>query len=122
MSQANEAPNKYLVSLLDIAVLLFHIHKGNETAEVGFEDADKSIEELTALLHSKKVEVNKDALESALWSCNLMDEEQQFWSPKKESFVLYAARLLNNSGHYTEGNLSFDRTYNRIQFKPYKRK
>lgn len=122
MSKTSEAPKTYAVSLLDLAVLLLHVHKGAEHPEVGFEDADRSIEELTKLLQVRKVEVQREALESALWSCNLMDEEQVFWSPKKESFILFAARLLNNSGHYGDGTLTFDRQYNNIKFKPYKRK
>jgi hypothetical protein len=103
------------VSFLDLAILLFHVHRGAQLEEVGFEDCDRTLKELTKELAPKRVLVNKSALESALWSANLMDEIGEFWSPSGESFDAFVRRLL----HYAspEERLEFDRMYNFIREK-----
>lgn len=69
------------IKVLDLAILLYHISKGAEREDVGFEDARETIESLTAALNNT-VRLDKTYLESALWSANMMDEAGQFWHPQ----------------------------------------
>lgn len=95
------------VSLLQIAVLLYHVHRGAQDDQVGFEDAQESLNSLTLKLN-KTVMCDPALLESALWSANLMDEQGKWWHPQGTTFDEFCVRLL---GHKAK----FNRTYNVIE-------
>lgn len=83
-----ELPRNYLdkkgswkpVKLLDLAILLYHVHKGAKDEEVGFLDARETLESLTKALN-RTVYVDKSHLESAIWSANMLSEHGKFWHP-----------------------------------------
>ena len=94
------------VSLADITVLLFHVTKGAVTSSVGFEDANRTLNDIVRVLN-KQVYIDKGLVESSLWSCNLMSEEGQFWHPAGKSFDEFVKDLL--------GTEKFNKTYNVIE-------
>jgi hypothetical protein len=99
-------PRRFRLSLLDAVVLLYHIHRGVTTEGVGFEDANKTLQQLTRSLSQFKYTVTEQTLESALWSCNLMDEQGEWWSPEGDDFDTWLKRFL------ADQHLSFDKFYN----------
>lgn len=92
------------LSLMDIVTLLHNVHEGARTADVGFEDAMESLGSLTQKLDKQKVWVDPSVLESALWSCNLMNDKKRFWDTRGRSFDDFVKRVL-------EGG-SFDKFFN----------
>ncbi len=69
------------VRLLDLAILLYNVHRAAEEAEVGFYHASESLDSLTKLLDKKAI-VRIEDIEAALWSSNLLDEQGKFWHPQ----------------------------------------
>ncbi len=74
------------LSLREAMILLCNIYRAKQDAEIGFEHAVKTIEELCAPLEAHKVELTVTDIESALWSCQLLDEKGEFWHPFGRSF------------------------------------
>lgn len=96
------------VKALDLMVLLYHAHRAATDPLIGYEDANTTIDELTRkLTFRNKFDVQH--LESALWSCNLMDEKGQFWSPFGLSFKDWVVKAFPG--------YSFDTTYNTLEKK-----
>lgn len=96
-------PLYYEPSLLDVATLLLHIHWGAQDEDVGFEDADRTLDQMTRTMCKRTLPLKKDVLESALWSCNLLSEKGQFWSPRGETFQEFVHRLLKpHKGDFDE--------------------
>jgi len=96
---------RFRISLLDAVVLLYHVHRGAKTEGVGFEDCDRTLEYLTRSLAQFKYTVSQSALESALWSCNLMDEQGEFWCPEGKSFDDWIK-------NFTVNDYKYDKFYN----------
>ena len=82
------------VKLLDLAVLLYHVHRGaNDFPQsVGFEDAERTLGGLTGQLNAS-VYVDIRLLESALWSCSLLNDQGHFWHPKNIPFENFVKNL-----------------------------
>ena len=101
------------VALLDLAVLLYHLHLGAQKKEIGFEDCERTLRQVTDDLSPSSAVVDMRAIESALWSMNLLDEHKEFWSPHGDTFDQFIRRLTR----YTpEGQkIEFDRFYNRLK-------
>lgn len=97
------------VKLLDVVTLLYNIHVGASHDRVGFEDCLETLESITKKLSSKKLFIDPSVLESALWSCNMMDECEEFWDARDRSFDEFVLQLL--------GKDSFDRFFNTIERK-----
>lgn len=108
------------VSLLDLSVILYNMHAAAIDPEVGFEDCERTLWKLTDELHRRSVTVTYGALESALWSSNMLNEKGSFFNPRRtkdgktEEFDAFVARLL----HYAKKDaiLHFDANYNKIRF------
>ncbi len=102
------------ISLLDVATILYHVHRGSQLDElVGFEDCERTLDQLTSELSRKtRVRVSKEALEAALWSCNLMHEVGMWWSPQGETFPDFLKRVTERSG----SALEFNPIYNQLKF------
>lgn len=92
----NHAKNKVPISVLDLAVLLFYVHRGAADNEVGFVDARESLETLTRELN-KALYVDPTMLESAIWSSNIMDEQGKFWHPEGLTFDEWVRRIANGA-------------------------
>lgn len=94
------------VSLFNLAILLYHVHRGAEEESVGFEDAQETLDTLTRKL-SKTVFVEPAVLESALWSANLMEEAGEWWHPRGLTFDEWVREVLPG--------VKFNRIYNVIE-------
>lgn len=103
---------KYNLTLLDIMVLLYHVQRGAETSAVGFEDCERTLEELTAVLTANfaRIPLKESVVESALWSCNLMYEHGEFWSPEG-CFKNWLTRFCEEHG------VDFDMFFNTLKPK-----
>lgn len=93
------------VKMLHLTALLYNIYQGALDGEVGFEDAHRTLEGLTAPLN-KSTQVLTSVLESALWSCNLMNEQGKWWHPTGITFDEFLKEVLEKD--------SFDKMYNLI--------
>lgn len=105
---ADKEQLQYRPHLGDVVTLLVHCYWAIEDEEIGFEDADYSFKEIHRKLCKKSIQLPKSAIESALWCCNMLDERNEFWSPRGESFREFVTRLLKDY----EGE--FDYFYNWI--------
>lgn len=104
----------FRVSGLDIATLLALVVQGARREDVGFENADSSLDRLKKILSGKHQKLRQSTLEGLLWSANLMEEAGAFWSPvddDKDRFDNFVKRILRDSGH---NNVGFDRRFNLI--------
>ncbi len=109
----NVVERRFPLSTLDLATLLFHVCKGTKLPDqVGYEDANYTLEQLIERLDTTRTPIKRELLESALWSCNLMDEAGQFESPVDASFESFVKRILKEAGHT---GARFDRKYNLIR-------
>jgi len=110
-----DTSDDFRITLLDAATLLYHIHTGSThfREHVGYEDCERTLKQLTAVLAPKRVVVPKDALESALWSCNLMDEIGEWWAPDGSSFDGFMNRLLRYAR--PDERIEYDRMYSFIR-------
>lgn len=97
------------VSILDVAILLYNLHRAAADPEVGFQDTDRSLERLTWELEQRRYPISPEILASALWSCNMMDEVGEFTSFSDKSFEQFHKRVLRYQPH-----LRFDVEYNQI--------
>lgn len=93
---AGPPPKKVSISLYNIAILLLNVHRANKDPKIGFLDANQSIETLTNRLN-KTIFLDRSLVESALWSSNMLDENNDFWHPTDESFEDWTKQLLNKS-------------------------
>ena len=98
------------LKLTDVLTLLFNILEGARNKEVGFEDTRETIETITRKLNKKRVWIDPSVLESALWSCNLMNENEGFWDARGLSFDEFVKQIL-------EPGEKFHRVYNTIDGK-----
>lgn len=80
------------ISTLQATILLYHLVKGAEVKEVGFEDLDHTMGELRTGLE-RRIPIPRSVLESCLWSCNLMGEINQFWHPDKKKYKDFIAEF-----------------------------
>lgn len=87
-------------------VLLYNVHRGATINKVGFEDANNTLTSITKSMNAE-LTVSIADLESALWSCNLMNEQEEFWHPKEETFDQFVRSLLKGR--------KFDKKYNTIE-------
>lgn len=92
----------YQLTVLDIVVLVYHVTRGAKHPSVGFEDANRTKQDLIHRLARDRTSLPKPLLESALWSCNLMNEMGEFWSPNDESFRAYVRRILKDDEVFNE--------------------
>ncbi len=110
---SSDRPSRVSVNMLDLVSLLYHVHKGATHPRVGFEDCERTLKKLTEELSPRRIQVPLAAIESALWSCNLMDEQQEWWSPQSETFERFSTRLLDEAD--SETKFRFNRIYNTIR-------
>lgn len=107
----SEGEKQYLLSMFDGMVLLLNVARGSRHPNVGFEDTDNSEAQLRALIgQGRSIAIEKSALESALWSCNLLDEQKAFEHPDGKSFDDFLNSILEPRGRGEK----FDKIYNLI--------
>lgn len=94
------------VSVLDLVCLMGNLRRGAGADELGFEDAAQTLDQITAKLNMM-ISINIDDLQSALWSCNLLNERGKFWHPKDRTFDEFLKMILGPGE-------AFDKFYNLI--------
>jgi hypothetical protein len=98
---------EFRLNLFDLLVLLHNVLEGAQDSEVGYEDAEYTLKQLVKKLSRRTYPVRRATLESALWSCNLMDEAGTFWHPEGMSFDDYCKKSLRD-----RLGVRFDKCYN----------
>lgn len=96
------------VRLLDICTFLVNVHAGAKREDVGFEDAGRTLDQLTMMLN-KKALLSPSVIESCLWSCNLMNEAGVFWDSKDRTLPEYIKYVL--------GSEKYNLVYNTLERK-----
>lgn len=104
------AGHRVTLTLMDLLILLGNLHRGNEDKNVGFEDTDRTVWELTHTLN-RKLSLPMGVVESALWSCTMNFEKNKFWHPGGTPFKSWLARLLKHS------DMDYDQIYCTISKK-----
>lgn len=97
------------VKLLDLMIMLYNVHNAAIQKNIGFEDADHTINTLAYALGGK-LQVQLDDVESALWSCNLLDEQKKFWHPMDLSFDKFVEGIIGTK-------VQFNKKYNFVESK-----
>ena len=96
------------VLAIDLVVMLFNVLKASQDEQVGFEDANNTLESLIRKLNAG-IRLDPSLIESCLWSCNLLSEKDSFWHPKGVTFDQFVARALPQ--------YNFNKIYNTIEKK-----
>jgi hypothetical protein len=87
-----------------VAVLLDHVFRGAAHPDVGYADANRTMGELhRALVNRRSVQL--EVIESALWSCNLLNDLGAFVHPDGLSFEEFVKKL-------TPPGKTFDKFFN----------
>lgn len=97
----NSIRSRKEVSLLDLATLSFNIERAALNPQIGFEDYDKTKKELLRGLE-RHTEISTRDLESALWSCNLLNEKGLFFSPTALTFQEFVKGFLDPGEMFDE--------------------
>jgi hypothetical protein len=103
---------RFNINLLDACILIFHVSKAAKDKDVGFEDAERTLDQMLRALRANRVfTVKQDVLESALWSCNLLSQKREFHSLDGREFRAFVRDLIDDK------TLRFDEFYNVIEKK-----
>lgn len=95
------------VSLLDVAVLLFHAIKIRDNPEIGWLDPNQTVEQILKRLN-QRILVPQTTLESLLSACNMLNEIGKFEHILPKSFD----EFLKESFTYAK----FDKVYNTLTY------
>lgn len=99
---------KRSVSLLQASIILTNLANAKKDIKVGFEDADRTYEQVVECFSSgKAISLPQDVLESALWACNLLDEQQKFFHPSDHTFDSFVRRIINTDKERFNKELNF---------------
>lgn len=96
-----------------MAVLLWHLHQSAKDPDIGYNDADETLQLITRDLVKKPANVKVSRVESALYACNLMNEAAKFWHPFDLSFDDFVRDLLIKGRE----PLLYNKFYNFIESK-----
>lgn len=80
------------IKATDLAILLYHVYVASRDPDIGFEDTNETLDTLTGKMN-REMQIDLPLLESALWSCNLMDEAGRFWHPREMTFKQFVKYL-----------------------------
>lgn len=97
------------MNAMQLLTMLHNVCEGASTPGVGYEDADIPYKTFLARL-ALTIAVPIEDVESALWSCNLMNEQKKFWHPDKKKFDEFLGGLKLE-------NYVFDRKFNTLDRK-----
>lgn len=96
------------ISVYNLMILLHNVYKGSVTRGVGFEDANNTLKMFTNKVNDR-LNIPKELIESALWSCNLLNEKKKFWHPSGYSFDHFASLTLNGRDFNKQYNWAEDK-------------
>lgn len=106
----------YNVKPLDLATLMINLHMAAQHPLIGHGDHEESLQAITERMNKGTVRIKKTDLEGALWACNMLDEQEELWTP----YISYGVR--NSRTEFTRlierlqlpYGFKFDRFYNQI--------
>lgn len=104
-----ESPREVKLSLLNAAVLLRNIYTAAKHGEVGFADANRTLESLIKDME-RDVWFKTEVLESALYYTNMLAELEEMWHPQEIDFPTFITRAL------PEG-VAYDKYYGQLTIK-----
>lgn len=109
---------KIWVRTLDVVTLLYNCLEASRLNDIGYQDAELFLSDILLELDKSGLRVNQKALESVLWSCNMMSEVGLFWDTKNRNFDTFIKELLarKHKPKYT-----FNKDYNWIERKETKK-
>ena len=107
---AREFEGTFQLNVFDVAVLLFSIWKCATIPSLGHVDADYTLERLTSILDIRRIQVPQHILESALYCCNMLQEQKKFIDPKGRPFARFIEDLIGSKN-------TFDRKRHLISLK-----
>lgn len=96
------------VRVTELLTLLYNVCQGSREETVGWEDTHRTMEMIMTRLNNR-VLLEPSIVESALWSCNLMNEAGKFWDSRGRSFDAFVKDLL--------GRDRLNLTYNTVETK-----
>jgi len=82
----------FRVNRLETTVLLHNIFH----CEDADNDADRTMEELVSSLEYNRGYVEKSVLESALYCCNMNNEQGKYWHPFRQPIKMFIKTLLGS--------------------------
>lgn len=94
-------PNNVRVGLLERVILIQNVLTCSDAEN----DAEQTVKELVRKLKNNNEKISRQAMESALYCCNMKNEDDSFWHPFKKSFRGFVLDL-------SQDNWWFDEYYN----------
>ena len=110
-----QSEEQFDVSLIQMLVLAANVVKAKTLPEeVGYLDWDVPFWRFLAKLNKYRTHIKKSELEAALWACNLLDEQGEFFNLDGEKLDVFINKIMN----YKQRRLHFDSVYNHITARP----
>lgn len=85
------------IRLLDVAVMLEDLYEAKSHPEIGWGDANVSIQEYRRILNTF-VEIPDNIIEGGLWASNMLNEVGKFKHPDRLKFKTWVKKLFNGTG------------------------
>ena len=110
MSEFNTRLPKVKIKLYELAVLLYNMNQAANDSDVGFADANKTVEMISRELN-KTLDLPATSIESLAWAANMMMEKKKFTHPDNIGFNQFIKKIEDRN------KLSFNKTYNFFEKK-----
>lgn len=86
------------IHLSDLAIVLYGLAQARKHRDVGFEDSTRTYAEVVRELE-RRVKVDTDTLQSALWALTLLKERGLFKHPGGLTYSQFLDKLLKRTGY-----------------------
>lgn len=101
---------KIEVRLSDLAVILFNLMKGWRDRQIGSEDAMRTYYSIRNNI-DLQTKIPVELMESALWTCTMLDERGKFEHPDQLSYEAFLKKL------FFKTNKKLNKKYNYLESK-----
>ena len=103
------------VNLQQLLVLTANVVKAKTMPDTaGYLDCEVSYSSFLARLQRHGAVMKRSELEAALWACNILDEQGEFFNVTSAPLDVFINQLMN----YKKRRLHFDRLYNQVKERP----
>ena len=89
----------YKVSLLQLITLVMNVYLAKEIDEIGWQHARETFEKYYMKMN-KTFWVERKDIETALWACNMLNEQEKFWHPEKYRLNKFVTGILNRDERF----------------------
>jgi len=96
------------ISSYNLVVLLVNFIIATRSSSIGFQESSMTFEEMMERTKFTTL-VRKDILESLLYYCNMLEEDNEFWHPSDINVNEFVRRILQDK------KLLFDKKYNLLE-------